>query len=118
MGIRAFDGVAACRDAAQKPAIEAVHDLLPVDVCIGEEAVEHVFLAGEHLTYNAPGIVASALDGEKREQDYQLKDLTGRELAVRSLGKFHLPLVQSYMTHHIHHSLDRHRIVTFSKKSG
>ena len=77
----------------------------------------HKFLAGEHLTENASGEVETVLDGEKREQDHQLKDLTGRELAVRSLGKVHLPLVQCDMTHHVHDSLDRLRIVTFGKKT-
>ena len=75
----------------------------------------HKFLAGEHLTGNASGEVETVLDGEKREQNHQGQDLRGRELAVRSLGKVHLPLVQCDMTHHVHDSLDRLRIVTFGK---
>ena len=116
-GTRALDRVASHGYTAQEPAVEAVHDLPPVDDLIGEEPVEHVLLAGEHLTENASGEVETVLDGEKREQDHQGQDLRGRELAVRSLGKVHLPLVQCDMTHHVHDSLDRLRIVTFSKKA-
>jgi len=61
------------------------------------------------------GKVVSVFDGEEREQDHQLKDLPGRELAVRSLGKLHLPLVKFDMRHYVHDSLNRLRIVSFSK---
>ena len=116
-GIRAFDGVASHCNTAQKPAVEAVHDLPPVDVLVGEEPVEHVFLAGEHLTENTSGEVETIFDGEEGEQDHQRKDLAGRELAVRSLGKVHLPVVKRDMRHYVHDSLNRLRIVTFSKKA-
>ncbi|MDD7128406.1 MAG: hypothetical protein PUH91_06230 [Prevotella sp.] len=49
--------------------------------------------------------------------DRQLKHLAGRELAVRSLGKVHLPVVKCDMRHYVHDSLNRLRIVTFSKIS-
>ena len=116
-GIRAFDGVASHRDAAQEPAAEAVYDLRPVDVLVGEEPVEHVFLAGEHLTENASGKSQTILDGEEREQNHQLKDLAGRELAVRSLGKVLLPVVDIDTFHYVHDALNRLRVVTFSKKA-
>ena len=34
---------------AKEPAIEAVHNLTPVDVRIGQKAVEHILPAGKHL---------------------------------------------------------------------
>ena len=114
-GIRALDGVAARRDAAQKPAVEAVHDLPPVDVLVGKEPVKHVLLAREHLAKHTLGVVVSVLDGEEREQDHQFKDLRGRELAVRRLGKLHLPMADLDIAHHVHDSLDRLRIITFGK---
>ena len=116
-GFRAFDGVASHRDSAQEPAVEAVHDLPPVDVRVGEEHVEHIFLAGEQLTKDATGEVETIFDGEEREQDHQRKDLACRELAVRGLGKVHLPVVKRDMRLYVHDSLNRLRIVTFSKKA-
>ena len=89
----------------------------PVDILIGEEPVEHVFLAGEHLTKNATGEVETIFNGKEREQNHQLEDLAGRELAVRSLGKLHLPLVKRDMRHYVHDALNRLRVVTFSKKA-
>ena len=116
-GILTIDGVASHCNAAQKPAVEAVHYLPPVDVLIGEEPVEHIFLTGEHLTENATGDVETIFDGKEREQDHQLKDLAGRELTVRSLDKVHLPVVKRDVRPYVHNSLNRLRIVTFSKKS-
>ena len=116
-GIRAFCRVASHRDAAQEPAADAVYDLPPVDVLVGEEPVEHVFLAGEHLTEDASDEAQTIFDGEEREQDHQLEDLAGRELAVRSLGKVHLPVVDMDTFHHVHDSLNRLRVVTFCKKT-
>ena len=89
----------------------------PVDVLVGKEPIEHVFLAGEHLTENATGEVETVFDGEKREQNHQFKDLVCRELAVRGLGKVHLPLVKRDVRHYVHDSLNCLRIVTFSKKA-
>ena len=109
--------VAAHGNTAQKPAVDAIHYLPPVDVLVGKEPVEHVFLAGEYLTENASGEVEAIFDGEKREQNHQLKDLAGRELAVRCLGKVHLPPVKRDVRHYVHDSLNRLRIVTFSKKA-
>ena len=116
-GILAVDGVAAQGNASQEPAVEAVHNLPPVDVLVGEEPVEHVLFAGEHLAENAPGETQTVFDGEEREQDHQLEDLAGRELAVRRLGKVHLPVVDVDTFHYAHDSLNRLRIVTFSKKA-
>ena len=56
-GICALDRVAPHSNTAQEPSVDAVHYLSPVDVLVGEEPVEHVFLAGEHLTKNASGEV-------------------------------------------------------------
>ena len=116
-GILAIDGVAPHGNAAQEPAVEAVHELPPVDVLVGEEPVEHILLAGEHLTEDAPGETETIFDGEKRERDHQSQDLRGRELAVRVLGKVHLPLGKCDMRHYVHDSLNRLCIVTFSKKA-
>jgi hypothetical protein len=116
-GILAPGRVTAHGNASQKPAIEAVHDLSPVDVRIGQKAIEHILMAGKHLTKNARCIVEAIPDREEREQDHQFKNLTGRELAVHSLGKLHLPLVNLDMVHHVHDPLNRLRIVTFSKKA-
>ena len=63
------------------------------------------------------GEVETIFDGKEREQDHQLKHMAGRELAVRSLGKVHLPVVKRDMRHYVHDSLNRLRIVTFSKKA-
>jgi len=116
-GILTIDGIAPHGNTAQKPAVEAVYDLPPVDVLIGKEPVEHVFLAGEHLTENASGEVETIFNGKEREQNHQLEDLAGRELAVHSLGKVNLPVSKRDMRHYVHDSLDRLRIVTFSKKA-
>ena len=115
--ILTIDGMAAHGNTAQKPAVEAVYDLPPVDVLIGKEPVEHVFLAGEHLAENASGEVETIFDGKEPEQNYQLKDLAGREPAVCSFGKFHLPVRKRDMRHYVHDSLNRLRIVSFSKKA-
>ena len=116
-GILAIDGVAAHRNTSQESAAETVHYLPPVDVLVGEEPVEHILLTGEHLTENTTGEVETIFDGKEREQDHQLKHLAGRELAVRSLGKVHLPVGKRDMRHFVHDSLNRLRIVTFSKKA-
>lgn len=116
-GLFALNRVTAHGNAPKEPAIEAVHNLTPVDVRIGQKAVEHILPAGKHLPEDALGKVVSVFDGEEREQDHELKDLPGRELAVRSLGKLHLPLVKRDMRHYVHDSLNRLRIVTFSKKA-
>jgi hypothetical protein len=115
--ILAIDGVTSHRNTTEEPAVDAVHYLPPVDVLIGQEPVEHVFLAGEHLSKDATGEVETIFDGKEREQDHQLKDLAGRELAVRSLDKVHLPVVKRDMRHYVHDSLNRLRIITFSKKA-
>jgi len=60
-GLFALNRVTAHGNAPKEPAIEAVHNLTPVDVLIGKEPVEHVFLAGEHLTENASGEVETIL---------------------------------------------------------
>ena len=93
-GILAIDGVAAHRNTPQESAAEAVHYLPPVDVLVGEEPVEHILLTGEHLTGNATGEVETIFD-----------------------GKVHLPVVKSDMRHYVHDSLNRLRIVTFSKNA-
>lgn len=116
-GLFALNRVTAHGNAPKEPAIEAVHNLTPVDIRIGQKAVEHILPAGKHLPEDALGKVVSVFNGEEREQDHQLKDLPGRELAVRSLGKLHLPLVKRDMRHYVHDSLNRLRIVTFSKKA-
>lgn len=116
-GFRTLYRVASHGHTVKESAIEAVDNLPPVDVCIGKEAVEHVLLTGEHLPEDALGKVVSVLDGEEREQNHQLKDLAGRELAVRSLGKVNLPLVKRDVRHYVHDSLNRLRIVIFSKKA-
>ena len=116
-GFRTLDGIASHGHTVKESAIEAVDNLSPVDVCIRKEAVEHVLLAGKHLPEDALGKVVSVFDSEEREQDHQLKDLAGRELAVRSLGKVHLPVSKRDMRHYVHDSLNRLRIVTFSKKA-
>ena len=116
-GILAIDGVAAHRNTPQASAAEAVLYLPPVDVLVGEEPVEHILLPGEHLTENATGEVETIFDGKEWEQDHQLKHMAGRELAVRSLGKVHLPVVKRDMRHYVHDSLNRLRIVTFSKNA-
>ena len=115
-GILAIDGVAEHRNTPQESAAEAVHYLPPVDVLVGEEPVEHILLTGEHLTENATGEVETIFDGKEREQDHQLKHMAGRELAVCSLGKVHLPVVKRDMRHYVYDSLNRLRIVTVSKK--
>ena len=53
---------------------------------------EHIILTGEHLTENATGEVETIFD-----------------------GKVHLPVVKRDMRHYVHDSLNRLRIVTFSK---
>ena len=116
-GVRTLYGVASHGHTVKESAVKAVYYLPPVDVLVGEEPVKHIFLAGEHLTENTPGEVETIFDGEEREQNHQLKDLAGRKLAVRSLGKVHLPLVKRDMRHYVHDSLNRLRIVTFSKKA-
>lgn len=63
-GILAIDGVAAHRNTPQESAAEAVHYLLPVDVLVGEEPVEHIHLTGEYLTENATGEVETIFDGK------------------------------------------------------
>ena len=55
---------------------------------------EHIILTGEHLTGNATGEVETIFD-----------------------GKVHLPVVKSDMRHYVHDSLNRLRIVTFSKNA-
>ena len=116
-GLRTLDRVSSHSHTLKESAIEAIDNLPPVDVGVREEAVEHILPAGEHLPEDALGKVVSVFDGEEREQDHQLKDLTGRELAVRSLGKVHLPLVNRDVRHNVHYSLNSLRIVTFSKKA-
>ena len=116
-GLCALNRVAAHGNASKEPAVEAIHNLTPVDIRVGQEAVEHILPAGKHLPEDTLGKVVPVFDGEEREQDHQLKDLPGRELAVRSLGKLHLPLVKRDMRHYVHDSLNRLRIVTFSKKA-
>ena len=68
------------------------------------------------MTENATGEVETIFDGKEREQDHQLNHMAGRELAVRSLGKIHLPVVKHDMRHHVHDFLNRLRI-TLSKKA-
>lgn len=63
-GIPTIDRVASHCNAAQKSAAEAVHYLPPVDILIGEEPVEHAFLAGEHLTKNATREVETIFDSK------------------------------------------------------
>lgn len=60
------------------------------DVLVGEKSVEHVFFGGDYLIENASGEVETIADCKEREQDHQQKDLAGRELTVRGLGKVHL----------------------------
>ena len=57
-----------------------------------------------------------AMGTERCERDVS-EDLAGRELAVRSLGKVHLPVVDMDTFQYVHDSLNRLRIVTFSKKT-
>ena len=101
-----------------KAARKAVQYLPPVDVHISQKAVEHVFVAHEQLTEHTLGVVPGVLDGEEREQDRQTEDLLGRELAVLGFGKPHLSLGNLDMVHHVHHSLNRFRIITFRKKAA
>ena len=64
--ILAIDGVASHRNTTEEPAVEAVHYLPPVDVLIGQEPVEHVFLAGEHLSKEATGEVEFLKERESK----------------------------------------------------
>ena len=73
-------------------------------------------VTGEHLTENATGEVETIFDGKEREQDHQLKHMAGRELAVRSLGKVHLPVVKRDMRHYVHDSLNRLVLLLSAKK--
>lgn len=115
-GILALDGVAARGDASQKPAVEVVYYLLPVDILVGKEPVEHILLSGEHLTEYTSGEAPAVFNGEERGQNHQLKDMAGREFAVRSLGKVHLPVGKRDVRLFVHDSLDRLRIVFSAEK--
>jgi hypothetical protein len=101
-----------------KAARKAVQYLPPVDVHISQKAVEHVFVAHKQLTEHTLGVVPDVLDGEEREQDRQTEDLLGREFAVLGFGKPRLPLGNLNMVHHVHHSLNRFRIITFREKAA
>jgi hypothetical protein len=89
-GILTIDGIAAHGNTAQKPAIEAVYDLPPVDVLIGKEPVGHVFLAGEHLTKNASGKVETIFDGKERKQNQTISSRAWQAVNMQfaALAKF------------------------------
>ena len=74
-------------------------------------------MAHEQLTEHTLG-VPGVLDGEEREQDRQTEELLGRELAVLGFGKPHLSQGNLDMVHHVHHPLNRSRIITFRKKAA
>lgn len=69
----------------------------------------------EHMPEDALSKAQTVFDCKERRQDHQCEDLAGSELAVRRIGKAHLPVVKSERRHYGHDSLDRLRIVTFSK---
>lgn len=88
--IHVSGGVTTYSDTAQKLTVEAEYYLPPVELLVGEEPIEHVFLAVEHLAEGAVGIVRGSLHREERQQNQPFYQLDEGEFAVRILNRSYL----------------------------
>lgn len=61
---------------------DAVNDVTPIYIVLGHEGVKHILLTPEHTVEDRLLIMRKSLDGKKRHEEEQLKDLNVGQPAV------------------------------------